>query len=94
MIMAANGECYYNQDRSTVRPPLFKGNNFSYWKNSMQIFIKTEDYELWNIVTKGRHIPQTMIDGKSIMKIEDQYARKTLQDFQKIIRLCISYIAD
>jgi len=92
--MATTRESYYDQGHSTIRPPLFRGTNFSYWKILMQMFIKTEDYELWNIVTKGRHIPQTMIDGKSIMKIEDQYARKTLQDFQKIIRLCISYIAD
>jgi len=39
----------------------------------MQMFIKTEDYELWNIVTKGPYIPKTTVDGKLIKKTEDQY---------------------
>jgi len=29
-IMAASGEGYYDQGRSTARPPLFRGTNFSY----------------------------------------------------------------
>jgi len=50
--MATTKEGHYDQGRSTTRPPLFRGTNFSHWKNLMQIFIKTEDYELWNIATK------------------------------------------
>ena len=69
--MAASEEGYYDQGRSTVRPPLFRGTNFSYWKILMQMFIKTEDYELWNIVTKGPYVPQIAIDGKSVTKIEE-----------------------
>ena len=34
------------EGRSTVRPPLFKGINFAYWKNAMQIFIESADMEL------------------------------------------------
>jgi len=40
----------------------------------MQMFIKTEDYEPWNIVTKGPYVPITTIDGKLVEKIEDQYS--------------------
>jgi len=40
-IMAATGEGYYDQCCSTVRPPLLRGNNFSYCKILMQMFIKT-----------------------------------------------------
>ena len=39
----------------------------------MQMFIKTEDYELWNIVTKGPYVPQITIDGKIVAKTENQY---------------------
>jgi len=60
--MAASGEGYYDQGRSTTRPPLFKGTNFSYWKILMQMFIKIEDYELWNIITEGSYVPMTTID--------------------------------
>jgi len=56
MIMATTGEGYYDHGRSTVRPPLFKDTNFVYWKNLIQMFIKTKDYELWNIVTKGPYV--------------------------------------
>ena len=71
--MAASGEGYYDQGHSTVRPPLFRDTNFSYWKNLMKMFIKSEDYELWNIVTKGQYTPKTTISGKSVVKTEDQY---------------------
>jgi len=41
------------EGRSTVRPPLFKGSNFSYRKNAMQIFIESTNMELWEIVNNG-----------------------------------------
>ena len=79
--MTASVEGYYDQGRSTVKQPLFRGTDFSYWKNLMQMFIKTEDYELWNIVTKGPYVPQITIDGKTVAKIEDQY---TQEDFARL----------
>ena len=39
----------------------------------MQMFIKIEDYELWNIVTKGLYLPTTIVDGKVVNKTEEQY---------------------
>jgi len=41
----------------------------------MQIFIKTEDYELWNIVTKEPYVLEAIIDGKSQPKTEEQYTQ-------------------
>jgi len=70
-IMATTGEGYYDQGRSTTRSPLFKGTNFFYWKILMQMFIKIEDCELWNIVVKGPYIPKTTIGGKLTEKTED-----------------------
>jgi len=45
------------------------------------MFIKTEDYELWNIITKGPYVPMTTVDGKTIKKTEDQY---TQEDFTRL----------
>jgi len=42
----------------------------------MEMFMKTEDYELWNIITKGPYIPMTTIDGKGVQKTEDQYTQE------------------
>ena len=83
--MATTGEGYYDQGHSTIRPHLFRGTNFSYWKILMQIFIKTECYELWNIVTKGPYIPQITIDRKTVAKIEEQY---TQEDFARLSKNC------
>jgi len=83
--MAASGEGYYNQGRSTTRPPLFNGTNFSYWKNLMQMFIKTEDYKLWNIITKRPYVPMTTVDGKTLKKTEEQY---TQEDFARLLKSC------
>ena len=47
----------------------------------MQIFIKTEGYELWNIVTKGPCIPTIAIDKKVVEKFNDQ---DTQEDFVEL----------
>ena len=49
----------------------------------MQIFIKTEDYKLWNIVTKGPYLSVTIIDWKSQLKTKEQY---TQEDFAKLYK--------
>lgn len=49
------------------------------------MFIKTEDYELWNIVTKGPYVPQITIDGKTVAKSEEQY---TQEDFARLSKNC------
>ena len=83
--MAATGEGYYDQGRSTTRPPLFRGTNFSYWKILTQMFIKTEDYKLWNIVTNEPYVLQITIDGKILAKTEDQY---TPEAFARLSKHC------
>jgi len=47
----------------------------------MQMFIKTEDYELWNIVTKEPYIPMTTIDGKALKKTKEKY---TQEDYARL----------
>ena len=47
----------------------------------MLIFIKTESYELWNIVTNGPYVSMTAVDEKSQSKTEEQY---TQEDFAQL----------
>jgi len=49
------------------------------------MFIKTEDHELWNIVTKGLYVPMTTVDGKIVKKTEEQY---TQEDFVRLSKNC------
>ena len=49
----------------------------------MQMFMKTKDYELWNIITKGPYVPMTTIDGTTVKKTEEQY---TQEDFTRLLK--------
>jgi len=51
----------------------------------MQIFIKTEDYELWNIIVKGPYVSMTTVDTKIVKKTEEQY---TEEDFDRLSKNC------
>ena len=69
--MAYSG--YVNiQGCSTVRAPLFKGTNFSYWKNAMQIFIESTDLKLWEIVNNGLYIMPKIKNDKGKTSINQK----------------------
>ena len=38
---------------SLSRPPAFTGEDFPYWKDRMEMYIKSTHYRLWNIITSG-----------------------------------------
>lgn len=42
-----------DEGNSMARPPLFKGTQFSWWKNKMEIFVNSEDIDLWDIIVGG-----------------------------------------
>ncbi|GKF00503.1 hypothetical protein Tco_0023853 [Tanacetum coccineum] len=49
------------------RPPLFEGDNFIYWKNRFETYVKSKDLDLWHVITNGdfQHIeqnPKTKLD--------------------------------
>ncbi|GAV69617.1 LOW QUALITY PROTEIN: zf-CCHC domain-containing protein/DUF4219 domain-containing protein/UBN2 domain-containing protein, partial [Cephalotus follicularis] len=48
---------------SITRPPFFDGNNYSFWKTRMTIFLQSLDYQLWHIVVNGPRMPTRTIDG-------------------------------
>ncbi|KAK5842733.1 hypothetical protein PVK06_005121 [Gossypium arboreum] len=53
-----------------MRPPLFKGTNYSYWRTRMKLFIQANDYEVWRILTNGSSIPIKRVKGVIISKEE------------------------
>ena len=45
-------------------PPLFNGDNYSWWKTTMEYFIQVENFELWVRITNGPLIPSiTLVKG-------------------------------
>ncbi|MQM07343.1 hypothetical protein Taro_040182 [Colocasia esculenta] len=48
--MAAQG---YSQGQSVNRPPLFDGEDYTYWKTRMEYFLQGLDYQIWSLVEEG-----------------------------------------
>ena len=44
------------ENQSTTRPPFFDGNDYSYWKTKMRVFLQALDYEIWEMVCDGSFI--------------------------------------
>ena len=48
--MAAQG---HFEGQSVNRPPLFDGEDYTYWKTRMEYFLQGHDYQIWSIVEEG-----------------------------------------
>ncbi|GAV73851.1 DUF4219 domain-containing protein [Cephalotus follicularis] len=62
-----------NVSQSINKPPSFDGNNYSYWKTCVAIFIQSLDYQLWNIITNGPEVPTKIVDGQRILKMNNEF---------------------
>ncbi|GAV73376.1 DUF4219 domain-containing protein, partial [Cephalotus follicularis] len=58
---------------SITRPSLFDGNNYSFWKTRMTIFLQSLDYQLWHIIVNGPRMPTRTIEGVVSPKPENEY---------------------
>ncbi|MQL85101.1 hypothetical protein Taro_017609 [Colocasia esculenta] len=48
--MAAQG---HSEGQSVNRPPLFDGEDYTYWKTRMEYFLQGRDYQIWSTVEEG-----------------------------------------
>ena len=64
------------EGQSTVRPPLFVGDNYAYWKTRMKLFIQANDYEVWRIILNGPIIPTKKVEDQEMVKQEDEWGCK------------------
>ncbi|XP_052116680.1 uncharacterized protein LOC127746708 [Arachis duranensis] len=71
-----------SEGNSTARPPLFSETNYSYWKNKMRIWIRSQDVRIWKVIENGNHIPTKTTSAKEegvsvlkqVPKGEDEYS--------------------
>ncbi|GAB2278499.1 hypothetical protein Dimus_039295 [Dionaea muscipula] len=68
------------EGQSSARPPYFNGQNYNWWKKSMEIHIQAEDYQLWQIVEDG---PPTIDEGKKGSKSKAEYTADDLKKLEK-----------
>ena len=71
--MANTGANCFSEGQYTTRPPYFDGNNFSYWKTKMKIYLLSVDYNLWEIVSKGPIIPTKKVENEVVPKSENDF---------------------
>ena len=45
------------EGHSTNRPSLFDRSNYQFWSNRMSIFMRSYDYEMWDVVLDGPYVP-------------------------------------
>ena len=53
---------------STNRPSLFNGSNYQFWSNRMSIFIRSYDYEIWDVVLDGPYVPMKIKTGSEALE--------------------------
>ena len=73
----------YSEGQSTIRPPLFDGSHFIWWKARMETFIQGGDYELWDRIFDGPTIPMKLEDGKQIKKVRSEFTPDDLLTLKK-----------
>jgi len=78
--MAKQGKQQISEAESITRPPLFAGDDYLYWKNKMEMFIKSTQYNLWKVITKGDYTP-TNSEGQAIN--EDEWTATQLHKVQE-----------
>ncbi|GJZ53036.1 zf-CCHC domain-containing protein [Tanacetum coccineum] len=47
----------YLEGQSMQRPPLFESDNFIYWKNRFETYVKLKYLDLWHVITNGNFQP-------------------------------------
>ena len=68
MALEADTKQLMGEGQSTVRPPLFVGDNYAYWKIRIKLFIQANDYEVWRIILKGLIIPTKKVGDQEVVK--------------------------
>ena len=51
--MAGSSQMFIAEGSSMNKPPAFTGDDYPYWADRMEMYIKSTQYRLWNIITKG-----------------------------------------
>ncbi|GMJ04091.1 hypothetical protein HRI_004078300 [Hibiscus trionum] len=77
--------------QSTTKQPFFNGDNYPFWKNQMRLFIKSNDYLVWDAIEDGPSIPMKRDDeGRLVPKKKNEMSeeeRKKIQINDKALHM-------
>jgi hypothetical protein len=71
---------YIAEGGSSNRPPLFDGSNYYFWKGKMELFLRSQDNDMWSVITDGDFVPKTKEDT-----IKDKSAWSTDEKAQVLL---------
>ncbi|GMI64903.1 hypothetical protein HRI_000159600 [Hibiscus trionum] len=89
-MASTSGSSMY-ESQSTTKSPFFNGDNYPFWKNRMRLFIKSNDYLVWDVIEDVSYIPLKQNgEGKMVLKkkmemIEEE--RKKIQINEKALHM-------
>ena len=82
------------EGHSTNRPPLFDGSNYQFWSNRMSIFMRSYNYEMWDVVLDAPYVPMTTRMGSEALepKLQSEWSKTVVKkvqvNFKAINTLC------
>ena len=59
---------------SINRAPFFDGSDYLYWKTRMMVLLKSESFDVWEIVDEGPFVPTKMVDGRKVEKAKEEWS--------------------
>ncbi|GKB23745.1 zf-CCHC domain-containing protein [Tanacetum coccineum] len=71
----------YLEEQSMQRPPLFESDEFIYWKNRFETYVKSKDLDLWHVITDDDFPP--IQNNPETKKDEVVYFHKQNDDLKK-----------
>ncbi|GAU41293.1 hypothetical protein TSUD_374180 [Trifolium subterraneum] len=48
---------FISEEGSSNRPPLFDGDDYYYWKDKMELFLRFQDNNMWHVVEVAEYVP-------------------------------------
>ncbi|MCI49213.1 phytoalexin-deficient 4-2 protein, partial [Trifolium medium] len=48
---------FISEGGSSNRPPLFQGDDYYYWKDKMELFLRSQDNNMWPVVETREYTP-------------------------------------
>ena len=79
MAIEASPTHLVGEGQSIVRPLLFNGENYAYWKTRMRQFIQANDYKAWRVIVNGPILLTKKMRDDEIVKIENEWDANDLK---------------
>jgi hypothetical protein len=61
------------EESNVNRPPSFTSDHYDFRKIRIQMFLEAQGSEIWKAFKNGPHIPTTVLNGVSSLKLETSW---------------------